>query len=165
MYFKYNYSIVSEVIVQVPFWNGSIQISLRTQTFFRSSLLSTRKVTSANPSSKMISVTLGLLFLCRPIRSKDRIQLEWILATSLAGVSWILVRLTKYALSNMNFTTITRFPATLNATITTGWQQHATASWEATTGNTSVSAGYHTRIRCNAKKNNKKINGQTMRYS
>ena len=34
--------------------------------------------------------------------------------------------------------------------------QHATASWEATTGNTSVSAGYHTRIRCNAKKNNKK---------
>lgn len=56
----------------------------------------------------------------------------------------------------VNFTTITRFPATLNATITTGWQQHATASWEATTGNTSVSAGYHTRIRCNAKKNNKK---------
>ena len=103
----------------------------------------------------MISVTLGLLFLCRPIRSKDRIQLEWILRLrSLAclGFWWGLLN----TLCNVNFTTITRFPATSNATTTTGWQQHATASWEATTGNTSVSAGYHTRIRCNAKKNNKK---------
>ena len=45
----------------------------------------------ANPSSKTISVTWDLLFWCWPIRSKDRMQLEWLLATSRAGVSgtWI----------------------------------------------------------------------------
>ena len=70
-----------------------IWVACEQQTHFRSSLLSLRKIASANPSSKK-----NLLFWCWPIRSKDRIQLEWLLATSRAEVSWILARITKYAL-------------------------------------------------------------------
>ena len=76
--------------------------SLWTANRRRSSLLSLRKITPANPNSKTISVTWNLLFWCWPIRSKDRMQLEWLLATSRAGVSCILARVTKYAW-NVNF--------------------------------------------------------------
>ena len=57
-------------------------------------------IASANPSGKTISVTQNLLFWCWPFRSKDRIQLEWLLATSRAGVSRIATRFTKYALEH-----------------------------------------------------------------
>ena len=56
------------------------------------------KIASANPSCKTISVTWNLLFWWWPIRSKDRIRLEWLLATSRAEVSWISASVTKYAL-------------------------------------------------------------------
>ena len=57
-----------------------------------------QKIASANPSCKTISVTWNLLFWWWPIRSKDRIRLEWLLATSRADASWISARVTKYAL-------------------------------------------------------------------
>ena len=56
-------------------WNcctAEPQFACEPQTYFRSSLLSLRKLTSANPSGKTISVTWSLLFWCWPIRSKDR---------------------------------------------------------------------------------------------
>ena len=50
--------------------------SLRTQTYFRLSFLSARKVTSASSSGKTISVTQNLLFGSGPIRLNDRCTLE-----------------------------------------------------------------------------------------
>ena len=78
--------------------SASYDIACEQQTHFRSSLRSLRKLASANPSGKTISVTWNLLFWCWPIRAKGRIQLEWLLATSRAEASWISARVTKYAL-------------------------------------------------------------------
>ena len=74
------------------------RLACEQQTHFRSSLLSLRKIASANPSGKTISLTWNLLFWCWPIRSKDRIRLEWLLSTSRAEASWISARVYKYAL-------------------------------------------------------------------
>ena len=154
-YFKKTIPLSVKKLYKCLFCNGITQISLQTQTYFRSSLLSTRKVTSAN-----------YVCVCFDVGQSDQ-RIEYSSSESLRLRSLACLGFWRELLNtlcNVNFTTITRFPATLNATITTGWQQHATASWEATTGNTSVSAGYHTRIRCNAKKNNNNNkNGQTMR--
>ena len=70
-------------------------VACEQQTYFWSSLLFLQKITTAKPNCKMISVTWKLLFWCWPIRSKDRIRLEWLLATWRAGVSWILAKVTK----------------------------------------------------------------------
>ena len=53
----------------------------------------------------------NLLFWCWPIRSKDRIQLKWPRALKCLGF-WRELPNTFW---NVNFTTITRFPVTLNA--------------------------------------------------
>ena len=55
--------------------------SLRTADLFPVVASLPPKITSANPTSKTISVTWNLLFWCWPIRSKERIQLEWLLAS------------------------------------------------------------------------------------
>ena len=80
------------------FHRGIWYLACEQQTHIRSSLRSLRKIASANPSGKTISVTWSLLFWCWPIRSKDRIRLEWLLATSRAEASWISARVTKYVL-------------------------------------------------------------------
>ena len=54
--------------------------------------------------------------LANQIKLKDRMQLESLIATLHAGMSWILVRVTKYDLECESHNTITiRFPVTLNA--------------------------------------------------
>ena len=78
--------------------HGWVYMNCLFWTHFRSSLLSLQKIASANPSCKTISVTWNLLFWWWPIRSKDSIRLEWLLATSRAEASWISARVTKYAL-------------------------------------------------------------------
>ena len=83
-------------------------IACERQTYFRSSLLFLPKMTSANSSGKTISVTWNLLFWYWPIRSKDRIQLEWPRALACLGF-WPELPNTLW---NVNFTTFTRFPAT-----------------------------------------------------
>ena len=80
------------------FHRGIWYLACEQQTHIRSSLRSLRKIASANPSGKTISVTWSLLFWCWPIRSKDRIRLKWLLATSRAEASWISARVNKYAL-------------------------------------------------------------------
>ena len=56
----------------------------------------------------------NLLFSRWAIRSMDRVKLEWLFVTSRAGLSMILESFLN-TLWNVNFTTITRFCATLNA--------------------------------------------------
>ena len=57
--------------------------SLRTQTYFRSSVLSIRKVTSANT----ISVTQTFCFVVDQSELRTKVKLEWLLATSRFGLS------------------------------------------------------------------------------
>ena len=89
----------------------SKNLACEPQTYFRLSLLSLRKITFANLSGKMISLTWNLLFWCWPIRAKDRIKLEWLLANSCVEclVFWRELPNTVW---NVNFMTFTRFPAT-----------------------------------------------------
>ena len=89
------------------------------QTYFWSSLLSLWKTTSANMRDKAISqfrdVKPFVLIRCSPIRSEDRMQLEWLIAFSRAGVCLGFWRELPNMIWNVNFTTVTRFPVTLNA--------------------------------------------------
>ena len=95
--------------------HGWVYMNCLFWTHFRSSLLSLQKIASANPSCKTISVTWNLLFWCWPIRSKDRIRLEWVRSRPRALKRLGFRRELPNTLWNVNFATITRFPATLNA--------------------------------------------------
>ena len=91
------------------------QLACEPQTYFRSSLLSLRKITSANMSDKTISLTQNLLFWCSPVRSKviECSASDWSRPRPLACLGFW--RDLPNTIWNLNFTTITKFPATLNA--------------------------------------------------
>ena len=115
-YFKKTILLSVKKLYKCLFCNGINQISLQTQTYFWSSLLSTRKVTSAN-----------YVCVCFDVGQSDQ-RIEYSSSESLRLRSLACLGFWRELLNtlcNVNFTTITRFPATLNTTRTTRWQQHA----------------------------------------
>ena len=88
-------------------------IACEAQTHFRSSLLYLRKIASANPSSKTISMTWTFCF--DVDQSDQRIEYSSRAPSRPRALACLgFWRELPNTLWNVNFTTITRFPATLN---------------------------------------------------
>ena len=88
-------------------------VACEAQTHFRSSLLYLRKIASANPSSKTISMTWTFCFDVG--QSDQRIEYSSRAPSRPRALACLgFWRELPNTLWNVNFTTITRFPATLN---------------------------------------------------
>ena len=96
--------------ISQKFCNALLILACEQQTHFRSSLLSLRKITSANPSGKTISVTWNLFYVGR---SDERIEYSSSDSSRPSALACLGIwRELPNTLWNANFTTFTRFPAT-----------------------------------------------------